>query len=245
MRSRGLCITKDHSAALLGVLLICLIGMVVLIQQRIDRQRAAFQNVQSFSYLPSGRYLRVAALEFREVTADILWFRAIQFVGGRDPSGLGYEWFYGVLDRVTDLDERFAYVYQFGGVVLSILSDHVDLSNAILEKGLKNVPTSWQIPFDLGFNYLYHLHDPLRAAHYMEIASRLDGHPPYLPFLAARLYQAGEDFDTGLLLLEALYRTTTDERTKEAIVEKIDKLRAERDLAMAKKSRPDSFGKKD
>jgi hypothetical protein len=202
-------------------------GMAVILQLQIDRQRGALQKVQSFSYLPSGTYLRVAALEFREVTADILWLRAVQFVGSRDSGGLGYEWFYGVLDRVTDLDPKFNYAYQFGGVVLSVLSDNVGLSNAILEKGLTNNPDVWPIPFYLGFNALYHLHDPLKAAHYMEIASRVDGHPAYLPLLTARLYRAGNDPVTGLAFLEGLYTMTSDERMKAAIAEKIDTLKAE------------------
>jgi hypothetical protein len=215
--------------------LLCLGGIVVLLQQKIDLQRGAFQKIEGFNYLPSGEYLRIAALEFREVVADVLWLQAIQFVGGRDPSGQGYEWFYGVLDRVTDLDSRFAYAYQFGGIVLSVLSDHVELSNQILEKGLKSSPDVWQIPFHLGFNHLYHLHDPLKAAHYMERASRIEGHPSYLPLLTARLYSTGEDPETALTFLEGMYRTTKDERIREAIAQKIERLQIERNLAVSKR----------
>jgi hypothetical protein len=230
---------RENRALSLGMtslILLCFGWAIVLLQQRIDAQRGTFQKIEEFSYLPSGPYLRVAALEYREVAADILWLQAIQFVGGKDPSGLGYEWFYGVLDRVTDLDPRFTYVYQFGGIVLSVLSDHVELSNAILEKGLQNSPDSWQIPFHLGFNYIYHLHDPLKAARYMEKASNIEGHPSYLPLLTARLYSAGEDPKTALAFLEGMYRTTRDEKVKEALVKRMEKLRLE--IGMAASNKP-------
>lgn len=206
------------------ILLFSLWGGVVLLQQRIDSRRGRFQKIESFNYLPSGEYLRISTLEFKEATADLLWLRAIQFASGKDPSGRDYDWFYGVIDRVTDLDPKFSYAYQIGGVVLSVLSDHVDQSNKLMEKGLKNDLTDWQIPFHLGFNYLYHLKDNLKAAQYMEMAAKTPGSPAYLPLLAARLYTKGGERQTALLFLEGMYRSTRDERVKERIAERIEEI---------------------
>jgi len=236
MRCQGRDKNRNFHIGIASLILLCLGGMIVLLQQRIDAQRGSFQKIEEFSYLPSGRYLRVAVLEYREVAADILWLQAIQFVGAKDPSGRGYDWFYGVLDRVTDLDPKFTYAYHFGAIVLSVLSDHVELSNAIAEKGLQHRPDSWQIPFHLGFNYIYHLHDPLQAARYMEKASRIEGHPAYLPLLTARLYSAGKDPKTALAFLEGMYRTTRDEQVKEALVKRMEKIRLEIEMAASKKA---------
>ncbi|MFY9270576.1 MAG: hypothetical protein WAO55_12620 [Candidatus Manganitrophaceae bacterium] len=225
------CLAKLGELGKMGwVVLLSLWGMVALLQQKIDSQRGYFQKIESFDYLPSGEYLRMAALEFKEAAADLLWLQAIQFVGGRDPSGRGYDWFYRVIDRTTDLDPKFAYAYQIGGIVLSVLSDHVDLSNAVLEKGLKENPEDWQIPFQLGFNHLYHLHDNLKAAHYMEKAAKIKGSPAYLPLLAARLYNKGGEKQTALIFLEGLYRSTQDEKMRERIVQRMKEILEEKKM---------------
>lgn len=215
---------KESYIALTSILLFSLWGGVVLLQQGIDSRRGEFQKVKSFYYLPSGDHLKMAALEFKEAAADLLWLQAIQFVGGRDPSGRGYDWFYRVIDRTTDLDPKFAYAYQIGGIVLSVLSDHVDLSNAILEKGIHHNPNDWQIPFHLGFNYLYHTKDNIKAAYYMERAAKIKGSPAYLPLLAARLYNKGGERQTALIILEGLYKTTQDERMRERIAQRMEEI---------------------
>lgn len=215
---------KRNPALILWVALLFLWGSTVLLQQRIDLRRGAFQKIESFYYLPSGDYLRMVSLEFKEATADLLWFRALQFVSGKDPSGRGYDWFYQVMDRATDLDPKFAYAYQVGGITLSVLSDHVDLSNALLEKGVRNNPDDWQIPFNLGFNYMYHLKDNLKAAQYMERAARIQGSPKYLPTLAARLYHKVGEKQTALIFLEGIYRSTQDEKMKERIAQRIEEI---------------------
>lgn len=204
--------------------LLSLWSAVFFLQLKIDAQRGEFQKIKEFYYLPSGKYLRVATLEYREAAADILWLQAIQFVGGRDPSGLGYEWFYGVLDRVTDLDRQFAYAYQLGGIVLTVLSNNLPLSNQLLEKGLEHNPNSWEIPFYLGFNYLYHVKDPLKAASYLEKASRIAGSPAYLPTLTARLYNKGGETQTALMFLESMYRSSRDETIRERILERMKEI---------------------
>lgn len=208
---------KDKSYLILIVFLFVLFGLTIFFQKKINLSRGEFQEIESLDYLPSGDYLRIVTLEYKELTADLLWLKAIQFVGRSDNSKKGYGWFYRAIDRVTDLDPHFGYAYQLGGITLSVLSDHVELSNAILEKGLKNVPNDWQIPFYLGFNYLYYLKDPLKAAFYMEKASRLEGRPDYLPLLTARLYKQGGASETALLFLEGVYRDSKDEKIREAI----------------------------
>ncbi len=221
---------KDKFNFLPYLIVFSLLGVVVFLQQKIDSSKGEFEKIEEFSYLPSGAFLRFTSLEYKELVADILWLRAVQFVGGRDPSGQDYRWFYGVLDRVTDLDPLFAYPYQFGGIVLAVLSDEVELSNKILQKGLKNRPDVWQIPFYLGFNYFYHIKDFRQAAKYMEITSKLEGHLGYLPLLTASLYTRGEDPKTALAFLEGMYRETKDMKMREKILNRMKEIVKENKL---------------
>ncbi|MEK7747589.1 MAG: hypothetical protein AAB300_00720 [Nitrospirota bacterium] len=198
---------------------------IISIQKRIDLTRGDFHAIHALSDLPSGPLLRIAALEYKSVMADLLWLRAVQLLD--EASGPRYDRFYEITDRVTDLDPLFSPPYLTGGIALSFLAKKVSLSNAILEKGTKNDLPRWEIPFYLGFNYLYHLNDPVMAARYMEQASKLPGSPEYLPLLVARLYRQGDNHQTAVLFLKGVYLTTHDEKIKEKIAERIIEIEKE------------------
>ncbi|MBI3359121.1 MAG: hypothetical protein HY037_06060 [Nitrospirae bacterium] len=213
-----------------------LLTVVVCLQQKIDLSRNKLQAIDSFSHIPPSHIVKFAALEFKEVTADILWLRAVQFLGDRKTTTPRYDLFYKIIDLVTDLDPRFTFAYQAGAIALSVLSDNVHLSNPLLEKGMHENPYDWQLPFYLGFNYMYHLKNPLKAAYYMAHAGKLEGCPEYIPLLAAHLYNKGGEPETAILFLKGIYLTTRDEKTRKQIAERIAKM--EKELVSKKNKGP-------
>jgi hypothetical protein len=213
----------------------CLLGMVFLVQKEIDLAKGRLHPINDFEYLPSGKILKVAALEFDMVAADLLWLQALQFIGERGQTAVNDNGLYHAIDRVTDLDPAFSYAYQVGGISLSVLSDQIDWSNAILNKGIQNNIKDWNIPLLLAFNYFYHLRDYARAAHYVEQASRLEGSPPFLPFLAARFYSQGGDPQTAIFFLKGLFITTDNEKVREKLAQRILELEKEVTLQMKSK----------
>jgi hypothetical protein len=90
----------------------------------------------SLNYLPSGEALKILSLGYREITADFLWFSAIQYLGGRNNWPPGDRTFYDLLDRVTTLDPLYEFVYHAGGVCLSKYGQQYDLSIKLLQKGI-------------------------------------------------------------------------------------------------------------
>lgn len=198
-------------------------------QLRIDDSRGSGVKVEKFTYLPKGDYLRPVVIGFDQIVADIYWLRAIQVTGEPIISSMESEWIYNCLDLVTTLDPRFDYAYQVGGIVLSTISNNIEKSNALLEKGLRENPMIWQIPFYLGFNYFYHLNDYKTAAYYMTKASELPGHPQYLPKLTARLYVEAGEPDVGLEFLARMYNQTDDEKVRGALERRIKEVMVERD----------------
>jgi hypothetical protein len=200
---------------------IALILLIFFLQKNIDltRKNAIQAGLET---LPSGAVLRVMALEFKEVTADFLWLRAVGLLDKKElPDPFRYQRFYDITDRVTDLDPLFSSAYEAGGVILSVLAKNPFLSNALLEKGMQNQVSIWQLPFYMGFNYAFLLNDSVRAAHYMELASKIEGHPPYLPLLTARLYNQGGNRETAILFLKGVLLTVKDKQTKKAIANQI------------------------
>src|SRR2546426_883611 len=109
------------------------------LQVRLDEQRAPITQFQRFMYLPQGEHLKIAALGYQHVVADLLWIQVIQAMGERKVTEEAGRWIYRALDIITTMDPKFVRVYEVGGIALTTLVVHIDESNRILEQGLKEV----------------------------------------------------------------------------------------------------------
>jgi hypothetical protein len=192
-------------------------SLIFPLQRHIDEVRSVSQKVEELRFVPSGPLLRAASMGYREFAADLLWLKAVQFVGGKDRTGKGYDWLYHVLDVVTDLDPKFYDSYWLGALSLSVLGDHPDQSIRLLHKGIVEITDRWELPFYLGFNYYYFLNDFKNAAVYMEKASVLPGSPPFLTTLTAKLYAEAQSPMTGLNFIKSVYMTTEDLQIREEL----------------------------
>jgi hypothetical protein len=201
-----------------------------LLQNSLDRQRATSPRLQRFMYLPQGETLRVAALGYDQVVADLLWIEAIQAMGERKISIEAGRWIAHAIDVITTLDPHFVRVYEAGGIALATLVPMFEESNRLLEKGMKHNPQVWQLPFHLGFNYYFNFNDDPKAARYMAIASRLPGAPPYLAQLAARLYVSAKSPQLAIDFLAQMYDKTTDRNVKRVLEQRLKEVIVERDL---------------
>lgn len=61
-----------------GTVLVVSLG---LLQMPLTRWSNSQPKLQQLTYLPSGDYLRIASLGYRELAADLLWLQAIQVMG--------------------------------------------------------------------------------------------------------------------------------------------------------------------
>jgi len=210
-------------------LLIAVCGGVFFLQQKVNHY-APPREVPYHPSLFSGPLNRLMTLEYKEAVADIIWLQAVQFMGERDEKLLKKQnrrTLYDFINRATDIDTRFGDAYTLGAIGLSVLGDEVDLSNAILQKGIVNNVKDWNIPFLLAFNYSYHLNNYSKAAYYADLASRFPESPAYLPFLAARFYTQGGDTQTALFFLKGVYLAAKDEGMREKIAERITEIEKE------------------
>ncbi len=173
------------------IIVVFLISALFYVTQTLDKKYPR-QSVESFLYLPSGNFLKGAALGYDEMLGDLLWIKAVGYFGGHINTDRNYQWLAHLLDVATTLDPLYQYPYEFGGVILAAEAGEVDKSIALLKKGMENVskadPRYWYFPFFLAYNYMYHKNDYLTAAHYLEQATTFPKSPSYLPKLVARLY---------------------------------------------------------
>jgi tetratricopeptide (TPR) repeat protein len=203
-----------------------------LLQVRIDAQRAVTPKLQRFMYLPRGEYLRVAVLGYEQVVADLLWIQAIQAMGEPTVTEEAGRWLYRALDVITTLDPRFVRVYEAGGIALVTLVVLAEESNRILEKGIRYNPDYWALPYLLGFNYYFELHDDAKAADSIARASQLPGAPEYLAPLAVRLYASAREPQVAIDLLARMYEQTSDENVKRVLEQRLKEVVVERDLQL-------------
>ncbi len=206
---------------------------IVQLQRSLDhRTDRTIAQIEELAQLPRGEYLKPALLGYHNLGADILWLRLLQVLGKKKNTADEYEWIFHAMDVITTLDPQYDYVYYVGGVVLTNIANRVDLSNRLLEKGFKENPTVWNIPFLLGYNHYFIQGDAVKAAEYIAAAARLPGGPAYLPGLASRMYAEANNPETALQFLEALWRQTQDDGMREVLEKRVKEVMIERDIRL-------------
>lgn len=234
MRVKGPAIGRGPRGA--AVLLLAGAAAAVGVQVSLDRHRPPAVRLAEFSLLPRGEYLRVMVLGYRELVADLIWLKVVQQLGDREQTVEGYRAAARAVDVLTDLDPKFAFAYQATGAILTVWAKLPQESVALLAKGMAENPDVWQLPFYLGYNYYFELHDPARAALYFRKAALLPGAPAYLPKLAARMtVEAGEPA-AAIEFLRRLLQQTQDERLKEGLMERLREVVAERDIRLLERA---------
>jgi hypothetical protein len=236
-----------RSASILLIIFLILDGVLIYnFQRRMERQTASRTTVQGLAQIPKGEYLKKVSLGHNSLVADLIWLRAIQVMGQKSVPPREAEWIYHALDAATDLDPKFSYINEAGGIFLSVVSKDFDLGVKLLKKGFDNNPGYWRLPFYLSANYFLYLHNFKLAAYYMGRAAELPGRPPFVPLLAARLYAQSGDPHFGLELTETIYKSTKDEKVKKALRQRMDELHVEINLDAldkASKAYKDKYGR--
>jgi len=181
-------------------------------------EEAQISLADRLQYLPSGTFLKGAALSYDSELADLLWIKALTYFGDQYTTGHDYTWLYHMLDTVTTLDPYYQDPYEFGGIVLANEVGDVKKSILLLNKGMKYVPRKhpryWYLPFFLGFDYWYFQKDYKKGAKYLEIAARFPQAPSYLPLLAARMYADASSAEMALPFLDEMIRSAKNPQRK-------------------------------
>ncbi|MGE0645591.1 MAG: tetratricopeptide repeat protein [Nitrospira sp.] len=222
-----------------GVTLIALsfLSCIVFLQRNLDLRIDAHKaKIEELAQLPRGEYLKPALLGYHHLGADVLWLRLLQVLGKKKNTADEYEWLYHALDVVTTLDPQYAYAYYVGGVVLNNYANRVDLSNRLLEKGHRENPGEWDLPFLLGHNHYFVLGDAQRGADYIGKAARTSGAPDFLPGLATRMHTEAGNPEVALEFLDALWKENPDLVVREKLETRAKEVMIERDLRILERA---------
>src|SRR3989442_14127152 len=183
--------------------------LAVLVQTQIEAIRRS-SGAHPLLYLPSGKYLRVMALGFDGLLADVLYLWSIQYYGNYDIRDR-YDYLEHIYDQViTELDPHYLDPYLIGARMMTTEARQPEMALRLLDKGVVHNPGQWIMPFEAGFLCYNDLHDYKRAAGYFEKALRVPGVHPLVRRLYAEMYDRAGDKRTSLKEWLEIYQTSDD-----------------------------------
>jgi len=162
-------------------------------------------------YLPNGRLLRILDLGYSELLADLIYLWSIQFYG-QYHGGERYDKLMQIYHHVvTELDPRFRDAYLLGSLILALEARRPQDALQLLEKGIRENPDDWMLPFEAGFIAFESLQDYGRAADYFQTSMERPGvHPAVRRFRAAMFERMGDPRQSLNLWLEILDTADSD-----------------------------------
>jgi hypothetical protein len=178
--------------------------------------------------IPTATAARWTSLGHPTLVANLWWLRAVQYMGDDRANQRGWDKLYPAVDLVTDLDPRHGYAYQVAGIILGGV-DRTDESNALFEKGIRNVPDRYILPFQRAVNALLYEGDYPGAARWFEAAARVPGAPAArMRTYAAAMLVKGDKFDAASALLQESLGKAEDDESRKSILNQLDQVELER-----------------
>ena len=174
----------------------------------------------------------VFSFGFRNFFADLSWLGAVQVAGTRKLTPNDYDRLALMIQTVVQFDPKFKVPYLLGGVILGDSRAHVQEALKILTLGRANHPDDWRFPFYTGYLHYFSLGDPVEGGKALESAAKIEGSPPYLPLLAARMFSEGRKPETALRFLTEMMRQENDPARLEVLKRRIHEVVAERDMQL-------------
>lgn len=231
------------------VLAMVLVPIHIFTFKTVSTKRKTLQQGQEIAYVIPAPLLKITTLEFDGLASDFLFLKALVYYGGtlnrkERPRVKDWEWrwIYGTLQTSTDLDPYFYDPYYFGNSILTWDGNMVRETNSLLAKGTRYRDWDWMLPFFMGFNSFYFLHENGQASEYlMEGAKRPGGRS--LESLAIRLAVKGKRTENAIIFLREILKRTEDKATRKEYETRLEALQGILGLERAVNLFKDKFGK--
>jgi tetratricopeptide (TPR) repeat protein len=194
------------------------------------RIQVAASEPYDVAFVPSAATLRWTSLGHALLAANLTWLRAVQYMGEPRADARGWGKLRALLDLVTDLDPRHGYAYQVGGNILAGVG-RIDDSNEILEKGHRNVPDRYILPFQRAVNAFLYAGNYAEAGRWFEIASATSKAPAHLREYVVAMYVKGDAAEAALSFLQRLEAEAQDDESRKAVRSQIRRATFERDAS--------------
>ena len=163
------------------VIIAALLGVAVGSEVELGRISREDPLGRELLYLPSPEMLKIMSLGNSGLVADILYLWSIQYYSMFRPHER-FLYLETIYNLITDLDPLYFDAYRIGALIMQIQTsgDQVQLKETVrrlFDKGLENLPESWQLAEAAAWDLFMHFHDQEAALHYAEIAAVHPGAP--------------------------------------------------------------------
>lgn len=214
---------RRRTLVLLAVAL-ALATLKVTVGRRLDAGRVLAPY--DIAYVPRSAAMRWVSLGHPTLAANLYWLRAVQYMGDANASSRGWDKLFPVLDLITDLDPRHGYAYQVGGNILAG-AGRIDESNRLLEKGTRNVPDRYILPYHRGVNAFLYAGDYATAASWFERAASAPGAPLHTREAVMAMYVKADQANAAIRFLTHMIESSEDPESREALEAQLEQARLE------------------
>jgi len=168
---------------LLTLAVVLALGAVAVVSgQRLHAIPEADSLGKQLLYLPTPEILKLVSLGNQGLMADLLYLWSIQYYSQFAPDEK-FLYLETVFDLVTDLDPRYFDAYRIGALIMTLQrsgdpAQHKAAIARLYDKGLRNMPDSWELAEVAAWDAHLVLNDQELAVRWMKAAAERPGAPP-------------------------------------------------------------------
>lgn len=216
-------------ALLLALSVASIVGAQALIPHLEKAAPARIGQVGEGGVLLKPSVLKVVALGFDNLLADLYYMKSIQYFGVKDSSREPMVHMYSLINAAVSLDPKFDFAYRFGWTALMYNDSRGEEANLeeaddLISRGAKNCSESYRANFTYAFHLFYYMEDYGLAADYLDKTTSLTGVSAYA-ILAGRLRAQAGSPDVSIEFLERMLSEEKDPRVKEKLARRILELK--------------------
>jgi tetratricopeptide (TPR) repeat protein len=155
--------------------------------------------VEKLGTLPTAAILKFMSADQKLLIGSSLVMKVIIYFGGiyeQSKNKINIPPDFPAMSRTihaaVKLDPYNIDAYYFAQAFLTWDAKQFAIANALLSEGMKYRTWDWYLPFFVGFNYAYFLHDYKNAAEYYKKAGELSGQELHISLAGRYLQEAGQ-----------------------------------------------------
>lgn len=217
------------SRALVLLIVVFVFASYIAVFDVMWKERAQIRLETKSGYVLPSQFNRILSFGNKGLLADFQFLKLTTFLGersllGRKLTEEDWRYFVSSVDSITDLDPYFVDPYFLAEGFLTWETGKFEDANRLLKRGVQYRDWDWRLPYFVGFNYFYFLHDYEKGAEYVMKAAQISGSPDFLPTLASRLAYYGGQSRTAVLFIKGMLSETTNVHLRQALTLRLQAL---------------------
>ncbi|MCX5758492.1 MAG: hypothetical protein NTU83_08310 [Candidatus Hydrogenedentes bacterium] len=161
------------------------------VQRHLDAMRARDRSEQ-LPYLPNERLLNHFCAGMDSIVADFLWLKCVQYTAEHFHSDQQFTWLNHMANMIARLDPYNVAACHYLAMFLATLKADDNASIELLQRGMRNNPFAYELPYEIAMTYLINRREQpdsaVQAAKYLGMAVET-GHAPPFVLEAAQVLQ--------------------------------------------------------